>query len=325
MSLKLNFIWTLLAAAVALGTAARSQAQTPGDWDNNGLITSADAVGLDTCLRGPAVVATSGCAAVFDPAQTGIVGMRTAQDLALAIARSLSNRCTPWGNVNTVPARLRGYSGTEGIIYPGGVYGVGARLDTTPLPALCPVPTAIAFSCWWVSMGPTDVVWWFQSGASRERNADSAYPVDTVVFTAYSEIIDAGFPGGRRHIVTWPDQVPVPDEEFTINWRPSFSPPRVFFSIDGQPWDNYAVSNAIGISPAQFVRFQGEVVNVEDRMVGRIFNTCRFVDCVWAPGAEMNFLPLELAPSEIISDVPLMYGARWLAGDRFEIWDWWVP
>lgn len=307
--------FVLLLVAFAAGDC-RAQ---PGDWDFDGDVDQADAIAMAGCLSGPSGSPSPECLGVFDPTGSGKVGMAAVLGMATVVGQQASPTCTRWPTLNEWVGILPTY-------YSGGVYGLAALIDTGHTPSLCPVLTTQSFSGRWINIsGTTNAgqVWWFQTGVARERNEPAApYPPNTNTTTIYSEVFDPALPSGRR-LAFYPFAVPTTSASFMINWRTSWpTNARVFFVAD-VGWDNYpAPSSSIARRPAEQYQIEGETWHIEDRMGGTFSSPCDFVDCTWAAGAELNFLPTAILPAELSSTASaFVFGSTWVSQDHFRIFD----
>lgn len=337
------FVAGILVAVPAL-VVTPVRGQVPGDWDGDGTLDPADAIGLAQCLTGPAGSTDGACASTFDPSSTGIVAMSAALGMQVSVpVVTVTNLCTRWDTSALIPptgpviVSQRGWAGFGRANSPTPVlYGTSARIDTYHTPTLCQNLAAPAWSFRWASLVfPLDTLGreqWFQTGIGRERNAGNPvdippYPANTDSTQVYSEVIDYGnasAPQGQR--LRWrTGTAPTPNANFEIRWRPTWpGGARVFFGIDSLQWDTYLPSTNIGATPANSVQFLGETLNIQDRLAGSSNNHFKFRDLQWAFGSESNFIPMEYFPTEIVNTAPglFMYSTQYIAGDAIDVWDW---
>lgn len=331
MNRSMAFSWMLV---LILTTIAK--AQVPGDWNGDGVISGADLPGLNACMLGPNVMASTTCAGLY-PGMSNI-GVQLAIYLQAANARGSS--CLRWSSPSAAVTFPLQYGLKRGkamiqLEYPGSsLYGCQATIDTYHTPTLCLQPNGAftAFSVRWVGIaGRTTVVpsfplWWIQGGiATRRRWANPTPPATTTILqNTYSELFDETIStNGISHWSVTFSPAPPLSAEYHVQLNNQGSPRRAYWIEDGIVIR--IVSNpTLPVSDgADLAHWAGETLNVADFMAGSRTNPCRFRDCAWELGVPGNVIPVELFGDEDFVTPFYLYGLDFVGTTGFNIYDLW--
>lgn len=217
---------------------------------------------------------------------------------------------------------LPGHAGTN-VAAPA--TGCAATLDTCET-QLClePVSTALAASEMWVGVAirspdnPNEALIWAQTGYTRSRSSHTQTPSTTVTVKVYFEVVAGPQETDRRFRVKPEALTPGAHSYHVYQISPLFGHWYADFD-DDIAWVDFAHNNWRNLR-ADLYEYQAEVWNVQDLMIGTPSNHCQFQDCEF----EQNFggpQPANIAPADVWSQRPSLYGASWVAVNALEVWD----
>ncbi len=318
-------------------TASALMGQPPGDWNGDGQVTPADAVGLDSCMLGPGVSPSAACG-VF------VVGNETEVSLRSALAMQLKVE------VQTSPCTTEVTYALGLWIYEA-IYGASAYI-TSHQPSLCgqPAATTQAFSAAYVSIArilayEPRPIYWAQAGYIRYRSIGTRPfnpqppPTTTIATAIYFEYngghrpnstsgVDPG-PIYDRVFRRAPQSAPVAEEYWVHIPNPFSLSGRIEFFVLPPNGDNivyeYPSPPAVGGWAGRIANratFAAEKFNRQDRFVGTAANPCRFTTCQYEAGAPYSFTSTEFIAGDDTSAVTSSGdGSVRASGDRVEVWD----
>ncbi len=190
---------------------------------------------------------------------------------------------------------------------------IGAKSDVkTRYGKLCGEPnaTSSAYQVAYAGVQNGSATKWAQTGWGRERDAGST----TIKKYRYAEL------KGNGYFAKY-DVVNAPAEGSTHNYKCELNKAtgKWIFYYDGTEWydfqDDYWKDNT-----GTHVAWTGEIYNKEDDMPGTNSDKCNFTACQYrvSGGAYQN---AGLVAADVTSDDANEWGAQWVSGTAFNIWD----
>lgn len=312
--------------AVAVSLSSVSNAQSPGDANQDGRVDADDATAFVSCMSGPGSAATSSCSEVFP--NDGDISLDEWIFMMQAATR-FKPGCTLWPVIMD-DQDARGHA-CLGLPYVQGLHGVGATIDSTPAPALCSTPGQTAFSLAWADVAGLTFApqsSWLQTGLAVQRSWLPNTPIFNTTRYVYSEVKIPDDPEARLAVYPF-EGFPTPSARVIVDWDADFAVPpgtgTAYFYVSGTPnaWDQFNPPG--GYYAAIHAGWCGETLNAQDLMWGSVSNPCTFSELVWSPGDRFNYQTIIHTPDDYMNVAPYLFGMDIVADDAFEVWDWLVP
>jgi hypothetical protein len=159
-----------------------------------------------------------------------------------------------------------------------------------------------------ITYGPTFK--WAQTGYGKERNPGSA----AIKTYRYAEM------NGDVYKVNYDTSNP-PSEGSTHSYACDLNKAtgKWSFSFDGTVWENFADNFWKGKTGTN-VQWTGEIFNKEDDMPGTAGNKCAFAECQYREDGK-SYQDAGLVDADVTTDDSTEWGAEWVDGTSFNIWD----
>lgn len=151
---------------------------------------------------------------------------------------------------------------------------------------------------------------WAQSGYGRERNPGST----TINTYRYAEM------NGKTYKVNY-DTGNAPTEGSTHTYQCDLNRAKGkwTFKQDGTAWQTYADKSWKNKTGTDF-QYTGEIYNTEDDMPGTAADKCNFTACQYRVAGKA-YQDAGLVAGDVNSDDANEWGAEWISGTEFNIWD----
>ena len=162
---------------------------------------------------------------------------------------------------------------------------------------------------------PNGEMAWAQMGYRRTRVEGTTQPQDFLYAELGSRI------NGADTVRKLASVELAPGEGTTHTYRCDLDETtgKCFYFYDDIAWGELQLDywkNKFGTS----LEWKGEIVNKQDDMPGTAADKCRFTDCQYREIGE-QYHDAGLEQTRVTSDDPEEWGAEWVSGTAFNIWD----